>query len=321
MYSSIDDSIYESDYKSGYNSDNFGQSSLHGKRSVWDDLQDVKAEPPEFHRGTNPDNFIEWLNDIENIFEDKGYSDEKSYKVVVLKFKKYASLWWENVKSKRERDGKAKIKSWRKLKKLLKERFPPDSYKQDLYIKMTNFKQGNLNFDDYTHEFEQLMLRSGIQEKQEQTIDRYIGGLNHDIAEKLELQPYWTFYEECKSASKIEKRIKVKKVEKLTPKLIYKESNSFTNPYYKVGNPQKVESSTRQEKDKAPTLDTPKKKCFKCQGLGHFQAKCLNLRVMTLREVQEVTLVEEDEEEKPIYDDESCFEERVMPNEGELSVI
>ena len=62
---------------------------------------------------------------------------------------------------------------------------------------MTNFKQGNLNIDDYTREFEQLMLRSGIQEKQEQTIACYIGGLNHDIAEKLELQPYWTFDEVC----------------------------------------------------------------------------------------------------------------------------
>ncbi|GJX15136.1 BREVIS RADIX-like domain-containing protein [Tanacetum coccineum] len=171
MYYSSDDSSYESDYRSGYNSDNSGQSSLHGKRRVWDDLRDLKEEPPEFHRGTNPDNFIEWLNDIENIFEVKGYSDEKSYKVVVLKFKKYASLWWENVKAKREKDGKAQMKSWRKLKKLLKERFLPDSYKQDLYIKMTNFKQ----------------------EKQGQTIARYIGGLNHDIAEKLELQPYWTF--------------------------------------------------------------------------------------------------------------------------------
>jgi hypothetical protein len=55
-------------------------------------------------------------------------------------------------------------------------------------------------------------------------------------------------------------------------------------------------------------LDAPKK-CFKCQGLGHFQAECPNQRVMTLREVQEVTLVEEEEEEKPIYDEKGCFEE------------
>ncbi|GJX89806.1 gag-pol polyprotein [Tanacetum coccineum] len=111
---------------------------------------------------------------------------------------------------------------------------------------MTNFKQGNLNIDDYTREFEQLVLCRGIQEKQEQTIARYIGGLNHDIAEKLELQPYWTFDEVCKLASKIDKRIK-----------------------------------------------------------GG----------------QEVTLVEEEEEEKPIYDDEDCFEESLRLDEGELLVI
>ena len=70
-----------------------------------------------------------------------------------------------------------------------------NSYKQDLYIKMTNFKQGNLNIDDYTREFEQLMLRNGIQEKQEQTIARYNWWIKP--AEKLELQPYWTFDEVC----------------------------------------------------------------------------------------------------------------------------
>nr|GFA03687.1 Brevis radix-like domain-containing protein [Tanacetum cinerariifolium] len=57
-----------------------------------------------------------------------------------------------------------------------------------------------------SHDFREV--RSGIQEKQEQTIARYIGGLNHDIAKKLELQPYWTFNEVCKLASNIEKCIK-----------------------------------------------------------------------------------------------------------------
>ncbi|GJZ41614.1 hypothetical protein Tco_0588500 [Tanacetum coccineum] len=42
---------------------------------------------------------------------------------------------------------------------------------------------------------------------------------------------------------------------------------------------------------------------------------------MTLREVQEVTLVDEEEDEKPIYDDECCFEERIRPDEGEILVI
>ncbi|KAJ9567692.1 hypothetical protein OSB04_003658, partial [Centaurea solstitialis] len=298
---------------SHYSSDESGRSPVH-RRRVRDDLRDVKADAPEFHGGSNPDDFIEWLNDIENLFDVRGYSDEKSYKVAVLKLKKYASLWWENKKAKRERSGKSK----RKLKKLLKERFLPDSYKQDLYIKITNFKQCNLSIDDYTREFEQLVLRNGIEEKPEQTMARYVGGLNHEIAEKLELQPYWSFGEVCKLASKIEKRAKNKKAEKATPKPFSRYNNSFQNPFYKE-NPPKGENP-KQDKGKGP-IDAPKKKCFKCQGLGHFQAECPNRRVMTLKEVEEVHVVEEGEDEMPIYDEECYFEERVKPDEGELLVI
>ncbi|KAJ9563958.1 hypothetical protein OSB04_009118 [Centaurea solstitialis] len=266
---------------SHYNSDESGRSPIH-RRRVRDDLRDVKADAPEFHGGSNTDDFIEWLNDIENLFDVKGYSDEKSYKAAVLKLKKYASLWWENMKAKRER------------------------------------RVASLSIDDYTREFEQLVLRSGIEEKPEQTMARYVGGLNHEIAEKLELQPYWSFGEVCKLASKIEMRAKYKKAEKATLKPFSRYNNSFQNPFYKE-NPPKGENP-KQDKGKGP-IDAPKKKCFKCQGLGHFQAECPNRRVMTLKEVEEVHVVEEGEDEMPIYDEECYFEERVKPDEGELLVI
>lgn len=230
-----------------------------------------------------------------------------------MKLKKYASLWWENVKAKRERNGKSKIRSWQKLKKLLKERFLPDSYKQDLYVKMTIFKQGNLSNEDYTREFEQLVLRSGIQEKQEQTIARYIAGLNPGDAEKLELQPYWSFEEVCKWALKIEKRIRNKKAEKSAPKS-YARIDSFKNPFHK---PESKNETSKQGKGKGDVQDTPKRRCFKCQGLGHFQAERPNRRVMTVKEIEQVTMIEEN----PIYDEEYDYEERTKPDEGELLVI
>lgn len=176
--------MHQEDYSSGDSTGSDSSSDEYDRRRVRDDLRYVKADALEFHGGSNSHDFIEWLNDIENLFDVKGYSDKKVTKLLVLKLQKYVSLWWENMKAKRERSGKSKIRSWRHLKKLLKERFLPDSYKQDLYIKTTNIKQGNLSIDDYALEFKQLVLRSGIQEKPEQTMSHYVGGLNHDIHEK-----------------------------------------------------------------------------------------------------------------------------------------
>jgi len=63
-----------------------------------DDLRDMKFDPPEFEGNLNPDLFIEWTQSLERFFEVKEYSDEKAFKVAVLKLKKYASLWYENLK-------------------------------------------------------------------------------------------------------------------------------------------------------------------------------------------------------------------------------
>nr|KAJ0213256.1 hypothetical protein LSAT_V11C400206620 [Lactuca sativa] len=239
---------HQEDYASGdsigpdCSSDESGQTSVH-KRRFKDDRRDIKVDATEFHGGSNPDGFIEWLNDIKNLLMLRG---------ILMR------------------------------KKLLKDRFLQDSYKQDLYIKITNFKQGNRIIDDYTREFEQLVLRSGIKEKPEQTMALYVGGLNHDIAEKLELQPFWSFEEVYKLSSKIRKCTRNKKVERENPKSFPKYNNSFQNPFYKE-NLSKGETSNKTR-------------------------------------VEEVNIIEEGEYEMPVYE-ECYFEERVKPDQGELLVI
>lgn len=64
----------------------------------------------------------------------------------------------------------------------------------------------------------------------------------------------------------------------------------------------------KHNKGKGP-FDPPKKKCFKCQGLGHFQVECRNRRVMTLKKVEVVNVVEDEGDELPIYDEECYLEE------------
>ncbi|GJV17113.1 putative CCCH-type zinc finger family protein [Tanacetum coccineum] len=70
-------------------------------------------------------------------------------KLVALKLRKYASLWWENTKRQRVRD------------------------------------------EDYTTEFDHLIIKYDVVEPKEQTISHYLGGLRDDIGNILELQPYF----------------------------------------------------------------------------------------------------------------------------------
>jgi len=48
---------------------------------------------------------------VERVFDYKDVSEEKKVKLVALKLRKYASIWWANVVAKRARKGKAKIRS------------------------------------------------------------------------------------------------------------------------------------------------------------------------------------------------------------------
>ena len=256
---------------------------------------------------------------MERFFEAREYSDEKALKVAVLKLKKYASLWYENVKKQRTREGKTRIRTWSKLKKLMTKRFLPDNYKRELYLRVSSLSQGRLSVEEYIREFEQLQIRSGIKEEPEQTMARFIRGLQSNIAEKVDLQPYWSFEDVCKLAIKVEKYSKGKRL--------------FGSPFAKPNAPPKLFGSSKPEttpketgnKDKGKPFvkEFPKqldgKRCFKCQGHGHFQADCPNRRVLTLREMEEIdqfalklTVEEEEEEELATV---------LTPDVGELLVL
>ena len=87
-----------------------------------------KIELPEFTGSLQAEGFINWLNELERIFEYKKVSDRDKVKLVAIKPKGRASAWWEQLKRSRERQGKAKITNWEKMKKKMKSHFLPFSY-------------------------------------------------------------------------------------------------------------------------------------------------------------------------------------------------
>jgi len=89
------------------------------------------------------------------------------------------------------------------MKSKLKARFLPPTYIQDCYSQLYNLNQDNLNVKEYTREFEKLVIKCDFQEPEEQTIVRYLGGLDPMYANLIELQAYTTFDEVCVLAYKV----------------------------------------------------------------------------------------------------------------------
>jgi len=111
---------------------------------------DFRVDIPEFEGKLDPEEFLDWLSTVERVFDYKAIPDDKKAKLVALKLRKYASLWWTNLCAKRIRNQKEKIITWEKTKTKLKARFLPSSYVQESYAQLHNLTQGHMSVDEYT---------------------------------------------------------------------------------------------------------------------------------------------------------------------------
>ena len=78
-----------------------------------------------------------------------------------------------------------------------KTRFLPSPYVQDSYAQLYNLTQGSMSIDEYTREFEKLLIKCDIEEPKEQIIIHYLGGLDPKYSNIVELQQFTTFDEVC----------------------------------------------------------------------------------------------------------------------------
>jgi len=55
-------------------------------------MNDIKIDIPDFEGNLQPDDFLDWLETAERVFEYKEVSEEQKEKIVVVKLKKHASI-------------------------------------------------------------------------------------------------------------------------------------------------------------------------------------------------------------------------------------
>jgi len=171
---------------------------------------DFKVEILEFEGQLNPDNFLDWLNTVGRVFEYKDIPNDKKVKLVALKRRRYALIWWNNVLSKRARKGKGKVRSWRKMRFKLKAKFLPPHYVQDNFTRLHNIRQEGRSVEEYTRDFDRLLMTCDLGESEDQTIVRYLGGLKESIQNVVELQAFSSLDEVTILAHELELQRKAK---------------------------------------------------------------------------------------------------------------
>ena len=173
-----------------------------------------------------------------------------------------------------------------------KARFLPSTYIQNNYSVLHHLTQRSMSVEEYTKEFEMLLIKCDLQEAEEQTIVRYLGGLDPKYAHVVELQSFTTFDDVCVLAKKVETQMKSRPFRrdftKPPPKgqPFNKGSPSFppkpVNPSPSF--PQKNQAPQRNQPPENPPNPGPSipRRCFKCQGLGHIASGCPNSRIISL---------------------------------------
>jgi len=76
---------------------------------------DFRVNILEFEGKLDLDKFLGWLRTVKRILYKDVPKDNK-VKLMALRLRKYASLWWTSLCTKRVRKRKEKIKTWEKMK-------------------------------------------------------------------------------------------------------------------------------------------------------------------------------------------------------------
>jgi hypothetical protein len=111
-----------------YRAPNAGTSAPCAKAPINRWVSRFEPNIPEFHRKFQPEEFLDWVLTVEEVFEFNGVPDERRVSLVVHTFQEKVAAWWQQLKQNRVRKGKLKINSWEYLLKKMRTAFLPHNY-------------------------------------------------------------------------------------------------------------------------------------------------------------------------------------------------
>ena len=96
-----------------------------------------------FYGITDPEEFLEWQEQMEIELEVQGFSESKKITRAVLEFDDYGLDWWKQYPQKRL------VKNWKDLKKAMRKEFVSRKYGLILLRRLENVRQGSKSVQAY----------------------------------------------------------------------------------------------------------------------------------------------------------------------------
>ena len=164
----------------------------------------MNVELPSFNGNVSIEEYLDWVSEVEKFFDYMGTTDEKQVCLVAYKLKGGASAWWDRVQLNHTCERKLPMRSWRRMKRLMLDRFLPPDYQQELFRQYQDCRQGTRTVNEYMEEFDRLANRNDLEETKDQRISRFVHGLRVSIRDQVSLQTLYTLNEAVTLSKKIE---------------------------------------------------------------------------------------------------------------------
>ena len=124
---------------------------------------------------------------IEHVFSCSDYIEGQKVKLAVAEFSDYALVWWNKNQREMMRKEGREIDTWTEIRRVMQKRYVLTSYNKTMRQKLQRLSQGSLAVDEYYKEMKMTLVKENIEEETNDTMARFLSGLNLDVRDVVEL--------------------------------------------------------------------------------------------------------------------------------------
>ena len=232
-------------------------------------------------------------------------------KLAVAELSDYTLVWWNKNQREMMREEGREIDTWIEMRRVMRKRYVSTSYNITLRQKLQRLSQGSLTVEEYYKEMEMALVRANIEEETEDTMARFLSGLNPDIRDVVELQKYVKLDVLLHKAVWVEQQLKRKRAARRNSSNTF--NQNWTNRSKKEGgNSSSPSTQSSHGKSAAPNAGTKNNStsssnigtrninCFKCLGRRHIASDCPTRKTMITKADGEITSESKISEEEEV---------------------